>query len=229
MRILHIEDDPDLKKWIKQGLVRGGFAVDGASDAEMGLQLAKESDYDLILMDLGLPGKSGREELKQLRAVGIKSIIFIISGQGGEQEKVMAVTDGADDYMVKPILIAELVARIRTRLRGKEETNTTELTAGDLRMNLLNRRVTVKGRVITLRPKEFSLLEYLLRNKGRVVSQTAIAQAVWSLDEETQTNVVEQHIKNLRKKIDEEGQPSIIQTHLGAGYMIEDETPGNGR
>ncbi len=229
MRILHIEDDPDLKKWIKQGLVRDGFAVDGASDAKMGLQLAKESDYDLILLDLGLPGKSGLEALKQLRAVGIKSIIFIISGQGGEQEKVMAFTDGADDYMVKPILIAELVARIRTRLRGKEETNTTELTAGDLRMNLLNRRVTVRGRVITLRPKEFSLLEYLLRNKGRVVSQTAIAQAVWSLDEETQTNVVEQHIKNLRKKIDEEGQPSIIQTHLGAGYMIEDETPGNGR
>jgi two-component system, OmpR family, response regulator len=225
MRILHIEDDTTLRGWVKAGLTREGFAVDGAATAKEGLQLAAENIYDIILLDIMMPDLNGYWALRTLRQTGCLAAVFMISGQAGEEDKRMAYEAGADDYLTKPIFISELVLKIRRWLQRRSEAvsaNETphELKAGKLRLDLLKRRTTIDDRFIPLTPKEMMVLEFLIRHVGRVVTQTQLAQAVWSLDFETATNVVEVHISRLRKKIDEPGKPSLIQTVHSAGYMI---------
>jgi len=228
MRILHIEDDDNLRRWIKTGLTQAGFAVDGTSNTKEGMHLARENIYDIILLDIGMPDMNGHWALRNLRASGQNGAIFMISGQATEEAKLMAFQAGADDYLTKPIFISELVARIHRWLQRQDQASekhgaVTQLSAGALRLDLLKRQAALDGRAIALTPKEFMLLEYLLRHTGRIVTQTALAQAVWNLDFETGSNVVEVHVNRLRKKLDAPGKPSIIQTHRGAGYMIETE------
>jgi two-component system, OmpR family, response regulator len=234
MRILHIEDDADLRRFIKEGLKREGFAVDGAPEAKEGVQLAAENVYDMILVDIGMPGLNGYWAIRTLRQAGQTVGIFVISGQGGEDDKLEAYNAGADDYLVKPIFLRELVAKIRQWMRRRDdflssEAPATLLEVGPIQLDLLKHKTTVNGRVVLLTPKEFMVLEYLMRHPGRVVTQTAIAQAVWSLDHDTGTNVVEFHINHLRKKIGEPGKESILKTVRGSGYMIEVDGDGPGR
>jgi len=221
-----VEDDQKFSSFVKEGLSREGFAVDNVPTAEEGVLLAGENAYDVILLDIGMPGKGGYWALNTLRQSGHSELIFMLTGKGGEQDKLLGLNNGADDYIVKPFFLAEVVARIRMRMRRRKEFATkdpqiTVLTAGPLELDLLKHRLTVNGNLVLITPKEFMILEYLLRHRGRVVTQNALAQAVWSLDSETWTNVVEVHINRLRKKIDQDGQPSIIQTVRGSGYLID--------
>jgi DNA-binding response OmpR family regulator len=231
LRILHIDDDANLRKWLKQALVREGFTVDGTPDPQEGFHLIKQFNHDVILLDIGLPAISGLDLLRTLRSQGNAAAIFMISGQGGQEEKLTAFRDGADDYMVKPFFIAELVARIHTyfrRLQDFSKSNPSRdgalLQAGILKMDLLKRKVTVNEKLVTPTPKEYALLEFLVRRKGRVVSPESLAQAVWPAEKLVDPNVVEVHVGRLRDKLAQAGLPSVIQTVRGAGYMIEDTT-----
>jgi two-component system OmpR family response regulator len=226
MRILHIEDDPDLRKFIKEGLKREGFAVDGTGDAKEGVQLAGENVYDIILMDIVMPVMHGYWAIRTLRQGGQTVGIFVISGQAAEEDKLEAYNAGADDYLTKPVFLRELVAKIRHWMKRRDNFLSSDapaniLEVGPVRLDLLKHKVTLNGSWVILTPKEFMVLEYLMRHAGQVVTQTAIAQAVWSLDHDTGTNVVEYHINHLRKKIGESGKESIIKTVRGSGYMIE--------
>ena len=226
MRILHVEDDDTFRHWVKQGLKQSGFAVDGAGTAKEAMQMASENIYDVILLDIGMPELNGLWALRTLRQAGNTAAIFIISGQAEEQLKLDAFEGGADDYMTKPILVSELKARIHRWLQRRNQfvssdSPSTKLTAGNVEVDLLKHQVTVNGRFVPATPKERMVLEYLIRHAGRVVTQTQLAQAVWDMDYETGTNVVEVHVSRLRKKIDEPGKPSMIQTIPGSGYMIE--------
>lgn len=226
MRILHIEDDEELRRNVKEGLKRESFAVDGAGTAKEGLRMISENVYDIVLLDLMMPGLNGLWALRTLRQSGFSGAIFIISGQGGEEERIQAYEADADDYMTKPVLLKVLTARIYAWLNRRgpflpSETSGTTLSAGNIKLDLLKHRATVNGEFAPLTQKEFMILEYLIRHAGRAVTQTALAQAVWNLDFETGTNVVEVHVNRLRKKIDEDGKPSLIQTIRGSGYLIE--------
>jgi two-component system OmpR family response regulator len=226
MRILHIDDDKPFLMNVKTALTREGFAVDSVSDPKEGLQLAKENVYDIILLDIGMPMINGLEALQTLRHDGQVVGIFMVSGQTGDEFKVQAFEAGADDYLTKPFLFKLLVTRMRAWLKRRDNflasrSSISELTAGPIKMEFSRRQVTVDGRSVLLTPKEFMMLEYMLRNTGRIVTQTSLAQAIWSIDYETGTNVVEVHMNRLRKKIDEPGKPSFIQTVRGSGYLME--------
>ena len=188
--------------------------------------MAGENVYDLILLDILLPGLDGFWALRTLRQAGHTALIFMMTAQAGEPERLTAYEAGADDYIVKPFFFRELVARIRRWFQRRSQflssaSPSTDLTTGNIKLDLLKHRATMNGRFIPLTPKEFMILEYLIRHAGRVVTQTALEQAVWNSDFETGTNVVEVHINRLRKKIDENGKPSIIQTVRGSGYLME--------
>jgi len=236
MRILHIEDDEDLRRFIKEGLKREGFAVDGACEANEGVQLAGENIYDIILMDIGMPGLNGFWAIRTLRTTGYTSGvprqtnhsvgIFVISGQGGEEARLEAYDAGADDYLPKPVFLRELVAKIRLWMKHhdvKSDGSATVLKVGRIELDLLKHKVTVNGKIVPFTPREFMVLEFLMRNVGDVVTQKAIEQAVWSLDHDIGTNVVEYHITHIRKKIDEPDKESMIKTVRGSGYVIEDD------
>ena len=230
MRILHVEDDKELREFIKEGLTREGFAVDGASSAKAAMQFARENIYDIVLIDLVLEGdEDGLWTLRTMRFTGQTAAIFMISQSGNESNKLIAFESGADDYMVKPIFISELVARIRLWLKRRDrflssEAPNTVLNAGHVKLDLLKRQTYVLGKFVYLTTKEMGILEYLLRYAGRVVTQTAIEQAIWNADFDAQSNAIEVHINRLRKKIDLPGQSSIIQTIRGSGYMIESDS-----
>ena len=226
MRILHIEDDESLRANVKAGLKREGFAVDSVDNAKEGLIKIKEYQYDLILLDIGMPEMDGLSALKAIKSSGSTIPVFIISGQGGEDFKLKAFDLGAEDYMVKPFFLTELTARIRRELARHEKSgnvagNGAEAVVGPIKLDIFKRRAVISGREIKLTPKEFMILEYLMRRAGRIVTQKALADACWDLDFETGTNVVEVHINRLRKKIDIKGKESLIQTVRQGGYMID--------
>jgi two-component system, OmpR family, response regulator len=231
MRILHIEDDAALRKNIKEGLMREKFAVDGAENAREGVQMAGENVYDILLVDIGMPELNGFWVIRTLRNIGHTEGIFVISGNGEDQNKIEAYRAGANDFLVKPILLYELVAKIRLWMKQRDvlssEAAATTLEVGPIKLDLLKHKVTMNDQWIILTPKEFMVLEYLIRHAGEVVTQTAIAQAVWSLDRDTSTNIVEYHVANLRKKIAVPGKPSPIQTVRGSGYMLDFEENGS--
>ncbi len=226
MRILHIEDDASLRANVKTGLKREGFAVDSVDNAKEGLLKIKEYQYDIILLDIGMPEMDGLSALKTIKESGCTVPVFIISGQGGEDFKLKAFDLGAEDYMVKPFFLTELTARIRRELARREKygspsVNGTELKVGPVELDIFKRRAIVAGQQVALTPKEFMILEYLMRRSGRIVTQQALTDACWDLDFETGTNVVEVHINRLRKKIDKKGKESFIQTVRQGGYMME--------
>jgi DNA-binding response OmpR family regulator len=229
MRVLYIDDDKDLLRNTKEWLTREGFAVDTTFDSKEGLSLAKENSYDIILLDVGLPEIGGIDILKKIRQDGQSAGIFMISGQTDKEIKVQSLEAGADDYMTKPFYLEELVVRMRLWLKRRDHflsdgASPKQLCLGNIKMDSSRREVTIGGRPVYLTPKEFMVLEYMLHNAGRIVTQNALAQAVWNIDYECGNNVVESHMNRLRKKIDEPGKPSIIQTVRGSGYMIEKDS-----
>jgi len=223
MRILLVEDDVKIASFIVKGLRANGYAVDHAPDGKEGLNLALAEPYDAAIIDIMLPGLDGLSLIEQIRTNKVLTPIIILSAKGSVDDRVIGLQTGADDYLTKPFAFSELLARVQALIRragGVSEPTT--LTAGDLSMNLITREVKRKGKQIELQPMEFSLLEYLMRNSGRVVSKTMIMEHVWDYNFDPQTNVVEARICRLRDKIDRDFQKKLIHTIRGVGYVFKD-------
>jgi len=225
MRLLSVEDQEELGRFFKAGLAREGFVVDMARDGLQALAMVEDVAYDVILLDVMMPGMNGISVLKQLRANGYKGGILLVTCKGQEDDKLEGLDTGADDYIVKPARLRELVSRIRAVMRRTMPSESVKegsiLKAGPIEMDLLRREVRRGARVIALTKKEFDLLEYLVRHPRQVMSQTALAQRITQNDFLSGTNVVEFHIKNLRKKLDLKSGPSIIRTVRGCGYTLD--------
>ena len=222
MRVLLVEDEKNVSAFIKQGLEEDFYTVDVAEDGIDGYGMATNQTYDLIILDLMLPGMDGKEICKKLRDLGIKTPILMLTALNTIPDKVEGLESGADDYLTKPFSFSEMLARIRALMRRFADY-TGDITLADLRVDLLSRRVFRGDREIVLTPKEFSLLEYLLRNKSRVVSRTQILENVWGYDFDPATNVVDVHIKFLREKIDKDSDQKLIHTARGVGYILKAE------
>jgi heavy metal response regulator len=220
MRILLVEDERNVASFIKKGLEEEFYSVDIAEDGSEGLLLSRTNDYDLVILDIMLPGINGVELCKKIRERDRRIPILMLTAVDSIESKVQGLESGADDYLTKPFAFSELLARIRALLRRVPDT-VSELTIEDLRMELLSRRVFRGDKEIDLTPKEFSLLEYLLRNKGKVLSRTQIIENVWGYNFDPGSNVVDVHIKFLREKIDSESEKKLIHTIRGAGYILK--------
>jgi heavy metal response regulator len=222
MRILIIEDEKKIADFIKRGLKEEGYAVDIANDGENGLFLAKTNDYDLVLLDLMLPKLDGITVCRKLREEKMLSPIIMLTAKDALKDKVTGLDAGADDYLTKPFAFEELLARIRAILRKKaEQAQAVKLEVADLILDLTTHRVTRAGKEIELTSKEFSLLEYLMRNAGKVVTRTMISEHVWDIDFDTFTNVIDVYINYLRNKIDSNSKTKLIQTVRGRGYILK--------
>jgi two-component system OmpR family response regulator len=223
MRILLVEDDIKIASFIMKGLKEAGYAVDHAADGEEGLNLALTEPYDTAIIDIMLPKRNGLSVIDEMRKRKVHSPVIILSAKGSVDDRVKGLQTGGDDYLTKPFAFSELLARVQALIRRSSGTSEpTSLTAGDLTMNLLSREVSRKGKQIELQPAEFSLLEYLMRSMGRVVSKTMIMEHVWDYNFDPQTNVVEARICRLRDKIDREFGKKLIHTIRGVGYVLKD-------
>jgi DNA-binding response OmpR family regulator len=226
MRVLVVEDDKELNNFIRTALKREGFVADSAPNGKEALRLAQETDYDVILLDVVMPELNGLAALKELRQRGDPAAILMVTSQNHERDKLAGLNNGADDYLVKPFMLTELIARIRAVLRRRQPGGHngngagTLLTAGDLRMDLVKHAVDVKGKLLELTKKEFELLEYFMRHPNHVLSQSAISQHIWNIDFDGESNVVEVHVAHLREKMGTLKSPQIV-TVRGAGYRFE--------
>ncbi|MFC1618138.1 response regulator transcription factor [Patescibacteria group bacterium] len=222
MRILVVEDENKIATFIKKGLEAERHAVDVALDGEIGLQKCMRDVYDLIILDLILPKLEGEEICKSVREEGINTPIIILTSKDSTEDKIKGLDSGADDYLTKPFSFDELVARVRALLRRQTNKSKTDLIeSGDLMIDLKKHMVLLKKREIILSAKEFSLLEYLARNAGEVVTRTQITEHVWDQNYDSFTNVVDVYIRYLRKKLDGRRQKSLIETVRGVGYRLQ--------
>lgn len=221
MRVLVIEDEQKMADLIKRGLEEEGMDVDTAYDGESGLEAAKSGNHDLIVLDLGLPGRDGLEISHELRESGLKTPILILTAQDSTEMKVRGLDSGADDYLTKPFAFAEMLARIRALLRRTQSEDTTKLQIGDLVLNLINRRVSRAGNEVQLTNKEFSLLEYFMRHPDEILSRETLSEKVWEETFDTLTNVIDVYINYLRNKVDRQYEPKLIHTVRGIGYMFK--------
>ena len=222
MRILTVEDEPSISNFIRDGLEEEGFAVDVADNGKKGLQLALDNldEYDVILLDWMLPGMSGIEICRNIRLENKVVPIIFLTAKDTVDDVVFGLETGANDYIRKPFSFEELLARIRVLMR-KNETQSTVFSAGDIVLNIEKHTVTKKDNQIELTQKEFSLLEYFLRNKGKVCRRTRIIEKVWDIHFDYDNSVIDVYINSLRKKLDEPGKPSLITTVRGVGYKID--------
>lgn len=224
MRILVIEDDSDVSAYIAKGMKESGHTVDTADNGKDGLFLATTEDYDAMIVDRMLPELDGLTIIKTIRGAGNTTPALILSALGEVDDRVKGLRSGGDDYLVKPFAFAELLARIEILSRRQDNSSNgedTSLTAHDLELNLLSRKVTRGTQNIDLQSREFQLLEYMLRNKGQVITRTMLLEHVWDYHFDPQTNVIDVHISRLRSKIDKDFDTKIIRTVRGAGYIIE--------
>ena len=225
MKILLVEDEKRLSYFIKKGLIEQGFAVDSAFDGEEGLYLAKEETYDVIILDVMLPKLSGIELCKKLRELKKETPVLMLTAKSEVDDKVEGLNSGADDYLTKPFVFAELKARINALLRRSYHQVTNNLTIDDLEVDPLKHIVKRNGKMIKLTPKEFAILELLLRQKNEVVTRTQVIEHVWDYNFESLSNVVDVFIGTLRKKIDKGYKVPLIHTLHGVGYMATDRKP----
>ncbi len=222
MRILVVEDDKKIASFVARGLKEAGFAVDQAENGEDGLQLALAHPYDTAVMDLMLPKLDGLSLIEDLRKKKVLTPVLILSARRSVDDRVKGLQAGGDDYLTKPFSFVELLARVQALIRrASRETEPTRLVTGDLAIDLLAREVTRAGSRIDLQPREFALLEYLMRNPGRVVSKTMILEHVWGYDFDPLTNVVDVLVSRLRNKVDRQFEKKLIQTHRGVGYALK--------
>lgn len=223
MRILVVEDEAKVASFIRRALEEESYAVDVCGDGAAGLDMGLGGSYDLVILDLMLPGMSGLEVLKALRKEGIKAPVLILTARSKVDQKVQGLDAGADDYLTKPFAIEELLARVRVLLRRGTGEATGLLQVEDLVLNPATREVTRGGRRIELTAKEYAMLEYLMRNAGRVLTRPMIAEHVWNLDFDTFTNVIDVYVNYLRNKIDRGWERKLIHTVRGSGYVLKAE------
>lgn len=223
MRLLVVEDEHKVASFIKKGLEEEGYAVDLASDGEVGLAMALERVHDLIILDIRLPKMDGLQVLRMLRQDKITTPVLLLTVRATIEDKVLGLDAGADDYLTKPFAFQELVARVRALLRRRVEIEPMILQVGDLRLDPARRTVTRGGVRIDLTAREFSLLDYFMRNPGRVLTRTMIAEHVWDYSFDTSTNIIDVYVNYLRKKIDAEREPKLLHTVRGVGYTLQAE------
>jgi two-component system OmpR family response regulator len=222
MRALIVEDDARIAEFVGQGLREAGFAVDRAADGEAGLHLATAAPHDVAVIDLMLPKLDGLSLIQAMRAQQVTTPVLILSAKHTVGDRVRGLETGGDDYLTKPFAFPELLARVHALIRRATGTPaTTQLTAGDLTLDLMSRRASRAGKAIELRPREYALLEYLMRNAGRVVSKTMILSHVWDYSFDPRTNVVDVLVFRLREKIDKGFDVKLIQTVRGIGYVLK--------
>ena len=225
MRILLIEDDPETSRFIRKGLEEAGHVVDHAGDGREGLLLAFDAEHEAIVVDRMLPGLDGLSIVRSLRAAKRSTPVLVLSALGEVDDRVEGLRAGGDDYLVKPFALAELSARLEALARRLRTGDggagpVTRLVVADLEMDLLARTVTRAGRALDLKPREFRLLEYLMRHADQVVTRTMLLEAVWDYHFDPQTNVIDVHVSRLRRKVDRDFGPPLIHTVRGAGYAI---------
>ena len=220
MRVLVVEDELRIAQFIRQGLTEAGYAVDLAMDGQEGQAYTRAAAYDVIVLDLMLPKLSGLAVLKQLRERGITTPVLLLTARDAIEDRVAGLDAGADDYLVKPFAFAELLARIRALLRRPPIQQASLLQVDDLALDTIRREVRRAGQLIELSPREFALLEYLMRHPNQVLTRTQIAERVWNFDFLNESNVVDVYIGYLRRKIDRGSQRPLIQTLRGVGYRL---------
>lgn len=223
MRVLLVEDDKTIASFVKKGLEQAGFAIDLAMDGEDGLHFALNEAYDAAVVDIMLPKRDGLSLIEELRARSVRTPVIILSAKGSVDDRVRGLQSGGDDYLTKPFAFSELLARVQALIRRSSGgSEPTSLSYGDLSVNLLTREVTRGGVKVELQPREFSLLEYLLRNTEKIISKTMILEHVWNYDFDPQTNVVDVLVCRVRNKIDKDFEPKLIHTLRGVGYVLRD-------
>jgi len=221
MKLLVVEDDRETAAYLVKGLSESGYTVDHCSDGRQGLFLSSSGSYDAIILDRMLPGMDGLAVLGALRAAEIRTPALILSALGSVDDRVKGLRAGGDDYLVKPFAFSELLARVEAVLRrGATAAATTRLRVADLELDLLTRTVKRGGKTIDLLPREFRLLEYLMRNAGHVVTRTMLLENVWDYHFDPQTNVIDVHVSRLRQKIDKHFDKPLLHTVRGAGYSL---------
>jgi two-component system copper resistance phosphate regulon response regulator CusR len=220
MRVLVVEDEKRIADFLQRGLESAGYTVDVAGNGRMALDLSQGTDYELVVLDMMLPDMDGLEVLARIRSRKSNVPVLILSARGNVDDRVKGLEAGADDYLVKPFAFVELLARIRVLLR-RGQPAPEKLQVGDLQVDLIRRKVTRAGESIDLAPKEFSILEYMMRNPGRPLSRTMIVEHVWDMDYDGLTNIVDVYIRHLRTKIDDRWPAKLIHTVRGIGYMLD--------
>ena len=220
MRILVVEDEKRIADFLSRGLESAGYAVDVAGEGTAAIDMVHATEYDLIILDLGLPDVDGLTVLQKIRNRKTSPPVLILSARDQVDDRVKGLEGGADDYLVKPFAFVELLARVRVLLRRGQPTP-ERLQVGDLTLDCIRRKVTRSGENVELAPKEFSILEYLMRNRGRPLSRTMIVEHVWDMDYDGLTNIVDVYIRHLRSKIDDKWPVKMIQTVRGIGYMLD--------
>jgi heavy metal response regulator len=221
MRILLVEDDRKVASFIRKGLAEEGYAVDVAPDGLTGLAMGLDRLHDAIVLDVMLPGKPGFQVLRDLRQAKVATPVLLLTARDAVEDKVQGLDAGADDYLTKPFAFAELLARVRALLRRGTPGRTPVLQVADLVMDPATRTVKRGGEAISLTNREFALLEYFLRNPGRVLTRTMIAEHVWDYSFDAGTNVIDVYVNYLRKKIDAGREPKLIHTVRGVGYVLK--------
>ena len=221
VRALLVEDDATIAEFVARGLREAGFAVDRAADGDAGLTSALQRSYDVAIVDLMLPKRDGLSLIDELRRRGVTTPVLILSARRSVDDRVTGLQAGGDDYLTKPFAFAELLARVQALVRrATRAPEPTTLTIDDVTLDLLSRRVTRGGKTLDLRPREFALLEYLMRNAGRVVSKTMILSHVWEYNFDPQTNVVDVLVSRLREKLDRPFATKLLHTVRGVGYVL---------
>lgn len=221
MKILVVEDEKKVGAFIKKGLEEDRYNVEVAFDGDKGEELASQGSFDLIILDILMPKKDGLTMLKELRAKHITTPVLMITAKGSVEDKVKGLDTGADDYLVKPFAIAELLARVRSLLRRGGPEKSTALTVADLTLDLVSHKATRGENLIELTGKEYTLLEYFMRNTNKVLSRTIISEHIWHYNFDTGTNIIDVYINHLRNKIDGEFEKKLIHTVRGVGYMMK--------
>ncbi|HZV11572.1 MAG TPA: response regulator transcription factor [Candidatus Kapabacteria bacterium] len=223
MRILVVEDEKKLSSFINKGLREEHYTVDVANDGEEGLNFVLKQPYDAIVLDLSLPKMDGLDVLRKVRAENIATPVLVLTARGSTPDKVAGLDAGADDYLTKPFVFEELSARLRSLLRRSTSEKSTTLRAGDLVLDTVSHKARRGDKEIEFTAKEYSLLEYLIRNKGRVLSRSVIAQHVWSYNFFTESNIIDVYINRLRHKVDDGFEKRIIHSIRGVGYRINED------
>lgn len=225
MKILIVEDEKKVSDFVRKGLQEEGYVADVVHNGEDGLSMAADGVYDLVILDIYLPKMDGLTVLKKLREKKINTPVLLLTVRATIEDKVLGLNSGADDYLTKPFAFQELLARVRALLRRRVEVNSAEIRVGDLVLDPVRRSAIRGDRRIELTAKEFSLLEFMMRNPERVLTRTAIINHVWNYDFDSETNVVDVYVNYLRKKVDSGEEPKLIHTIRGVGYVLKAEEP----